>query len=162
MEVSSSHQVNVFFIYVLSGLICGTFFDIQRLLRRIFAAGSTRTLVEDFIFAVFTVFMTIAPGFIYNNGEMRYYQIIGILCGGILYAAALSRTVTKILYFFFRLAEKIIVKPTVKICLLLIAPVKWMIRKIKKLKYLGKRVQKKLSRHSKKRRKALKKRIKML
>lgn len=162
MEVSSSHQVNVFFIYVLSGLICGTFFDVQRLLRKMFAAGSTRTLVEDFIFMVFTVFMTIAPGFIYNNGEMRYYQIIGILCGGILYAAALSRVVTKILHFFFRLAEKIIIKPTVKICLLLTIPVKWMLRKIKKLKHLGKRVQKKLARHSKKRRKALKKRIKML
>ena len=106
--------------------------------------------------------MTIIPGFIYNNGEMRYYQIIGILCGGILYATALSRVVTKILYFFFRLAEKIIVKPTVKICLLLIVPVKVLIRKIKKLKNFGKRVQKKLSRHSKKRRKALKKRIKML
>lgn len=162
MEVSSSHQVNVFFIYVLSGIICGTFFDIQRLLRRMFAAGGTRTLVEDFIFAVFTVFMTIAPGFIYNNGEMRYYQIIGILCGGILYAAALSRMVMKILGFLFRLIEKIIIKPAVKICLLITIPVKWMIRKIKKLKNLGKRVQKKLSRHTKKRRKALKKRIKML
>ncbi len=162
MEVSSSHQVNVFFIYVLSGLICGTFFDVQRLLRRMFAAGSTRTLVEDFVFAVFTVFMTIAPGFIYNNGEMRYYQIIGILCGGILYAAALSRVVTKILYFFCRVAEKIIVRPAIKICLLLIVPLKVLITKIKKLKNLWKRVRKKLSRHSKKRRKALKKRIKML
>lgn len=162
MEVSSSHQVNVFFIYVLSGLICGTFFDVQRLLRRMFSAGSTRTLVEDFVFAVFSVFMTIVPGFIYNNGEMRYYQIVGILCGGTLYAAALSRVVMKILSFLFRLVEKIIVKPVVKICLLLTIPVKWMIRRIKKLKNLGKRVQKKLSRHSKKRRKALKKRIKML
>ena len=162
MEVSSSHQVNVFFIYVLSGLICGTFFDVQRLLRRMFSAGSTRTLVEDFVFAVFTVFMTIAPGFIYNNGEMRYYQIIGILCGGTLYAAALSRMVMKILSFIFHLIEKIIVIPMVKICLFLTIPVKWMMRKIKKLKHLGKRVQKKLSRHTKKRRKALKKRIKML
>ena len=162
MEVSSSNQVNVFFIYVLSGLICGTFFDVQRLLRRMFSAGSTRTLVEDFVFAVFSVFMTIVPGFIYNNGEMRYYQIVGILCGGTLYAAALSRVVMKILSFLFRLVEKIIVKPVVKICLLLTIPVKWIIRRIKKLKNLGKRVQKKLSRHSKKRRKALKKRIKML
>lgn len=162
MEVSSSHQVNVFFIYVLSGLICGTFFDVQRLLRRMFSAGSTRTLVEDFVFAVFSVFMTIVPGFIYNNGEMRYYQIVGILCGGTLYAASLSRVVMKILSFLFRLVEKIIVKPVVKICLLLTIPVKWIIRRIKKLKNLGKRVQKKLSRHSKKRRKALKKRIKML
>lgn len=162
MEVSSSHQVNVFFIYVLSGLICGTFFDMQRLLRKVFAAGSTRTLVEDFVFVVFTVFMTIAPGFIYNNGEMRYYQIIGILCGGTLYAVALSRIVMKILSFLFYLTQKTIVKPVIKLCLLLIIPVKWIIRKIKKLKTLGKRVQKKLSRHSKKCRKALKKRIKML
>ena len=162
MEVSSSHQVNVFFIYVLSGLICGIFFDVQRLLRRMFSAGTTRTLLEDFVFAVFAVFMTIVPGFIYNNGEMRYYQIIGILCGGTLYASALSRMVMKILSFLFHLIEKIIVKPAVKICLLLTIPVKWMIRRIKKLKNLGKRVQKKLSRHSKKRRKALKKRIKML
>lgn len=162
MEVSSSHQVNVFFIYVLSGIICGIFFDIQRILRKRFAAGSTRTLVEDFIFAVFTVFMTIAPGFIYNNGEMRYYQIVGILCGGILYAVTLSRAVMKLLSFLFFLAEKIIIKPAVKICLILTVPIKAVIRKVKKLKNFTKQVQKKLLRHSKKRRKALKKRIKML
>ena len=93
MEVSSSHQVNVFFIYVLSGLICGTFFDVQRLLRRMFSAGSTRTLVEDFVFAVFSVFMTIAPGFIYNNGEMRPFAAlatVGSASIGVLLIISLS------------------------------------------------------------------------
>lgn len=162
MEVSSSRQVSVFLLCVLSGLLCGVFFDVQRLLRRMFAAGSARTIVEDIMFALFTVFMIIAPGFIYNNGEMRYYQVIGILCGGIFYAVALSGVNMKILQFLFHLGEKIIVVPTVKICRILTIPMKMAIRKIKKLKNLGKRVQKKLLRQSEKRRKDLKKRIKML
>ena len=162
MEVSSSHQITVFFIYVLSGFICGIFFDVQRVLRRIMAADSARTFIEDFVFATFTVFMTIAPGFIYNNGEMRYYQIIGILCGGIVYAVALSPVIKKILHFIFCLVNKIIVVPIIRIFRLLVLPLKKLKGKIRKLKTVKTRVQNKLSRHFRKKKKTIKKRIKML
>lgn len=162
MEVSSSHQITVFFLYVLSGFVCGTFFDVQRVLRRMLAADAARTFIEDFAFAVFTVFMTIAPGFVHNNGEMRYYQIIGLLCGGIVYAMVLSPVVRKILYFIFGLVCKMIVIPTMKICRAFFFPFKMLKGKIKEFKTFKTRAKNKLSRHLKRKRKTIKKRIKML
>ena len=162
MEVSSSHQIMVFFIYVISGFICGTFFDVQRLFRKMFKADVARTSIEDLIFAVFTVFMAIAPGMIFNNGEMRYYQIIGILCGGVIYAVVLSRVISRALYFLFWLANKILIIPIVRIYGVLTFPFKKVLNKMRQLKNIEMKAKKKLSRHLKRKRKTVKKRIKML
>lgn len=162
MEVSSSHQVYVFFIYVLSGLLCGVFFDLQRVIRGKYAAGNVRTLLEDFAFAVFSVFMAIAPGYYFNNGEIRYYQLTGLLCGGIIYAAALSGLCKKILHFIVGVTENVIVVPIKKIYLLIIKPLKILKNKVKDIRKAHKKLKKRLSAHLKKRGKALKKRVKML
>ena len=108
MEVSSSHQMYVFFLSVLSGLGCGVFFDLQRSLRRLHFAGSIRTTIEDIIFVVVAVGVTIALGFFFNNGQMRYYQVMGSVSGALFYAAFLSRIVMKILKFIYSMFAKII------------------------------------------------------
>ena len=162
MEVSSSHQLTVFFIYVISGFICGAFFDAQRIFRRMIKADLIRTSIEDLVFAFFTVFMTIAPGFVYNNGEMRYYQCIGILCGGVIYAVVLRPFLRKALYFIIWLINKILVVPIIGIYRISVFPLKRTVNKIRQLKNIEMKVKKKLSRHLKRKGKAVKKRIKML
>lgn len=162
MEVSSSHQVNVFFLYVLAGFSCGIFFDIQRVLRKMLAADVARTFIEDLLFALFTVFMAIAPGFIYNNGEMRYYQIVGILCGGIVYAVILSSVIKKILYFIFCFMHKILVVPLIKTVCFLVLPLKKLKDKINNIKTCMVRIKNRFLRHVRRKRKTIKKRIKML
>jgi hypothetical protein len=100
----------VFLLCVLLGLGCGVFFDFQRCVRKKFFAGILRTTLEDILFATLCIGAVIALGFFFNNGEIRYYQILGSVSGALFYAALLSKLVSKIFLFFFGITEKIIVK----------------------------------------------------
>lgn len=162
MEVSSSHQVSVFFIYILSGIVCGAFFDTQRFLRKLYGAGKMRTFIEDFFFVSFCVAMVLGVGLAFNNGELRYYQFMGALSGVLLYGVALSGFFTKCLNLLFFLLCKILVKPFLKILCFIIIPVKRFLSLIKRLWKKKIRLSKRFSGHRKKRRKHLKKRMKML
>ncbi len=162
MEVSSSHQMYVFFLSVLSGLGCGVFFDLQRSLRRLHFAGSIRTTIEDIIFVVVAVGVTIALGFFFNNGQMRYYQVMGSVSGALFYAAFLSRIVMKILKFFYSMLAKIIINPIIRLLKLLAIPARKLWNIIKRTGSKIKKVKKRVSRKVKKGRNLLKKRIKML
>lgn len=162
MEVSSSHQIYVFVLYVISGVLCGAFFDVQRFLRKLYKAGQTRTQLEDILFAVVCVGAMLTLSYFFNNGEIRYYQIMGSISGALFYAAALSRIFMKILNVLFVLIKKLIIRPIIKICLVLFIPIRKIFRfcrkiclKIKKRLFI-------IVRNIKKRKKRLKKRIKML
>ena len=162
MEVSSSQQVSVFFIYILSGIVCGAFFDTQRFLRRLCGAGKMRTFIEDFFFVSFCVATVIGVGLVFNNGELRYYQFMGAVSGVLFYGVILSGVFTKCLNLLFFLFCKILVKPLMKILGLIMLPVKRLWRMLKVLWKKKIHISKRFSRHRKKRRKHLKKRMKML
>ena len=162
MEVSSSHQVYIFLLSVFSGFICGAFFDVQRFIRTKKGAGTTRTFFEDFLFVIFCVATLIAFSYFFNNGEIRYYQLMGTVSGTLFYAAVLSRVFKKLLEIIFSLFINLILKPVKKLYHLILIPLKWLLNIAKKLKSKKDRVIKRILRHLKKRRKHLKKRIKML
>lgn len=162
MEVSSLHQLYVFLLSVMSGIGCGVFFDFQRSLRRLRFAGSIRTTIEDIIFVLFAMGAAISLGFFFNNGQMRYYQVLGGVSGALFYAAFLSSKVMKLLGAVFAIFEKIIVKPIVKLIKILIVPVRRMSLLVKTGWKKMKRKKKKVARSIRKRKNCLKKRIKML
>lgn len=162
MEVSSSHQMYVFFLSVLSGIGCGVFFDLQRSLRRLRFAGGIRTTIEDIIFVIVSLGVTIALGFFFNNGQMRYYQVMGGISGALFYAAFLSRTVMKLLQLVYSILEKIIVKPVALLLRIASVPMRKLWDIVKALSGKMKKIKKKISRNLKKGKKHLKKRIKML
>ncbi len=122
MEVSSSHQMYVFVLCVLAGALCGVFFDVQRSIRMLKRAGQLRTHLEDLLFAFVCVLTAIILGALINSGQMRYYQIMGLLSGALFYAAFLSRTVTKILRSIYRIFEKFIVVPLIKATRIILMP----------------------------------------
>lgn len=162
MEVSSSHQAYVFLLYVLSGILCGAFFDVQRFLRKLYSAGNTRTMLEDILFGLVCIGIMIGCGVFFNNGEMRYYQIMGCISGALLYVSLLSRLFMKLLNLLFSLVKILIILPIVKICGFLMIPVKKIVNSTGKLAAKAKRKFFAVKRNIKKRRKHLKKRIKML
>ncbi len=162
MEVSSSRQVYVFLLCVLSGLLCGAFFDIQRVLREKYKAGKTRTILEDMLFAFVCIATVIGFGYFFNNGELRYFQLMGTLSGTLFYAAVLSNTFRKLLNMLFSVFLNIVVKPIKKICHLIMIPLRVVSRKARKLKNRKNKMLKSFSRHLGKRKNRLKKRIKML
>ncbi len=162
MEVSSSHQMYVFALYLLSGMLCGAFFDVQRFLRRLHRAGRTRTQLEDVIFATVCVGAMLGLSYFFNNGEIRYYQIMGSISGALFYAAALSRIFMKTLNVISNLIKHIIIRPVIKICSVLLIPIRKIFRLCRKSCMKTKRIFLRVGRKIKTRKKSIKKRIKML
>ncbi len=162
MEVSSSHQMYVFLLCVLLGVGCGVFFDFQRCIRKKFFAGILRTTLEDILFATLCIGAVIALGFFFNNGQIRYYQILGCVSGALFYAAFLSKLVSKIFLFFFGITEKIIVKPFLWLCKMAIIPLRYLRDTLRRWGKGFKRLSLRVSKALKNSLKMLKKRIKML
>ena len=162
MLVSSSHQIYVFLLFIILGIVCGALFDVQRFLRRKSFAGDVRTTVEDIIFTALFVGIMLGASFITNSGEIRYYEIMGAISGILFYAAFLSRIFLKILGFVFETIEKLFVKPLVKTVFLFIAPIKKTALRIRKRFVKLKRRLKSIKKGAKKRKKIIKKRVKML
>ena len=155
MNISSTHQMSVFLICIAVGLFLGMFFDFQRSLRRIFSSGKFRTAAEDLLFAVVFITAQVGAGYLFNDGQMRYYQPLGIIVGILLYAVFLSRIVLKLFCFFFEAIVKLFFKPLITLFGGIYGKIKKICGKIKRIAI---RILKKASR-SKKR---LKKKIKML
>lgn len=107
MEVSVSNQLYVFFVMILCGVCAGVLFDLLRALRRAFGANSFTTSVSDILFWLaisIGVYMTI---FMFNYGQIRWYEIIGIILGSVIYFLALSGIIMKILGALFNFFTKI-------------------------------------------------------
>ena len=162
MEVSSSHQVYVFSMFVLMGAMCGALFDIQRFLRTKKSAGYIRTAVEDVVFSFICIGIMIVSSFQINNGEIRYYQVMGAISGVLFYAAFLSRVFLKTLSVFFRIAEKIFVKPIIKIACFITSPVKKFLIILKRRFARIRRKIRSIKQGVKRRKGIIKKRAKML
>lgn len=122
MEVSSKHQLFVFAVYVISGMGYGAFFDAQRSIRKVFGAGKIRTLFEDLLFVLVCTAAAIMAGFIFNRGQMRYYQVMGLISGVLFYAAFLSTFTMKILGRLYFLISKLILKPIVMTIKIILTP----------------------------------------
>ncbi len=162
MEVSSKHQLFVFVIYILMGIGSGLFFDVQRSLRKMFFAGSIRTLFEDILFAVVCIFGAIVVGFLFNRGEMRYYQLMGLISGVLFYASFLSSFAMKILIAIYRFSRKFVIKPIVITVKIILFPFAGILRFLKKLYLKIKSQSKKAMKSIKSSKNKLKKRMKML
>jgi len=162
MEVSSSHQMYVFLLCVLLGLGCGAFFDFQRCIRKKFFAGILRTTFEDTLFVFVCIGAVIALSFFFNNGQIRYYQILGSVSGALFYAAFLSKLVSKIFLFVFGVTEKIVVKPFLRLCKTAIIPLGYLRDALKTQCKGFKRLSARAFKALRNSLKMLKKRIKML
>lgn len=162
MEVSSKHQMFVFVLCVISGIGCGILFDIQRSLRKISIAGKIRTTAEDTLFAMACTAVALILGFYFNRGQMRYYQVMGIISGALFYSAFLSRIVMKFLLFTYNFLGKILFRPFVKVIKAILHPVIDIFEILKKKSGKLKRVFHRVLHSISVKKKQLKKRMKML
>ena len=67
MSILISDELRLFFIFCVSGIIIGIFFDIFRIIRRTFKTSDFHTYIEDIIFGIITGIFLIFIIFIYNN-----------------------------------------------------------------------------------------------
>ena len=162
MEVSSLNQLTVFGASLITGVLCGVFFDFQRVLRKRRRAGLLRTTFEDIVFASFCVTAVLSTGYIFDNGAVRYYLLLGCIGGCIFYMANLSRKTAKLINLFCDIITKFIIKPLKKTVGFIKIPLIFLIRLRRRIKNIRKKVISGIGRKVKNYAGKLKKRIKML
>ena len=111
MTVSSSQQMNMFLISVIVGIACAFVFDLQRFARKKMRTGEILTNLEDLAFAIVLTAAVIASGYVFNRGNLRYYQILGAAFGMFVYMLFFSRFVMKVTEIVFKIFVKLFVRP---------------------------------------------------
>ena len=74
-------QLQLFFIFLINGLLIGLLFDFFRILRKAIKTADFITYVEDALFWILTGFIILYSIFTYNNGEIRLFMFLAIILG---------------------------------------------------------------------------------
>ena len=96
MNNSIPIQLYLFFIFIISGVVIGIFFDIFRILRKSFKTSNLITYIEDALFWIISGIYFIYMLFKYNNGQIRNYIIVGLLFGLLIYILVISKYFIKV------------------------------------------------------------------
>lgn len=119
-------QMNIFFIFIICGIIIGIIFDIFRILRKSFKTPDMVTYIEDVLFWLITCILFAYTIFTYNNGEIRLYIFIGALIGILIYILTISK-------YFIKFCVKMIDIIKIMIDKFIIYPLKIIFKILRKL-----------------------------
>jgi spore cortex biosynthesis protein YabQ len=104
-----SGQAIIFLLTVAFGLCVGLFFDCFRVLRRTLRHPWFLTQLEDILF---WIAVSLAMFYIMlneNSGEIRFYSILGVFIGMVLYFETLSRLVLPVSVKIVRFIKSVII-----------------------------------------------------
>lgn len=129
MENGILMQLYSMLVFIISGIFIGIFFDIFRILRKSFHTPDIITYIEDALFWLITGLFLIFVIFNFTNGEIRIYNIIGLILGSLLYMILISKIFIKInvkIVLFIKKIVTIIVK-------ILIIPIQFLAKILQKI-----------------------------
>ncbi|MBP3831841.1 MAG: spore cortex biosynthesis protein YabQ [Clostridia bacterium] len=107
----AGNQTYLFIVFTIVGIIIGILFDIFRILRKSFKTKDIVTYIEDILFWILTGIIILFSMYKFSNGELRFFMIIGIIMGTLMYMITFSRYVIKISVFIIKIIKTIIVYP---------------------------------------------------
>ena len=110
MENTVGTQVYSLFLFIITGIIIGAFFDIFRILRRTFKTPDWITYLEDILFWILTGSLLLFVLFYFQKGEIRAYIIIGLFFGTLIYMLTISKYFMKASVLFLTKLKNIISK----------------------------------------------------
>ena len=110
MYANNFEQLTSFIIFSIIGVIVSIIFDVFRILRKTFRTPDIITYIEDIIFWIATGLIILFSIFLFNNGELRLYIFIGIIIGIVLYMLFISKYFIKFNVFIINLIKNIIAK----------------------------------------------------
>ena len=129
------YQIYSLLLFMISGIIIGLFFDIFRILRKTFKTPDLITYIEDAIFWIITALFLLFIIFVFQNGEIRNYTILGLIIGIAIYILTISKYFIRINVFIVNLL-KTIIKDILKILLypfkIIFKPISFLVINIKK------------------------------
>lgn len=103
-------QIHLFFISMIYGVCLGLWYEFFRAIRRCFIHKDKIVHLEDVIFCLSSAIGIFALFQIYNQGNVRFYCLLGIECGVLLYFFIGSELVGKLFYYLIKIFGKIIKK----------------------------------------------------
>ena len=101
MELPIQGQLLLFLYSFLLGLSFGAYYDIFRVCRLFFGNNKITVFIQDLFYFLSCAVAAFIFIFILNRGEVRFFVVISIMIGGLVYYLTLGR-------FVFALFSKIL------------------------------------------------------
>ena len=101
-------QLQLFFIFLINGLLIGLLFDFFRILRKAMKTADFITYIEDALFWILTGFIILYSIFTYNNGEIRLFMFLAIILGILIYLIFISKMILSISLGIIDVVKKIL------------------------------------------------------
>jgi spore cortex biosynthesis protein YabQ len=104
---ASVYQFNVFVYSLILGVILGMLYDVFRIVRIIFKPKEFGVFIQDMVYFILSAFLTFIFMIGFNDGEIRFYVLIGEGIGFCVYHLTVGR--------FFVLCMRYLVEFIIKI-----------------------------------------------
>lgn len=89
-------QTKLFLYAIVFGAALGILYDLFRILRMSFSSGKVMVFFQDVTYGAVSGFLMYLFCFIFNNGEVRAYLLIGSVLGFIIYYFSVGSIVMKV------------------------------------------------------------------
>lgn len=140
MGVSISNQANVFLAMALCGCLVGIVFDLFRILRKFIKMNCIWVNITDVFFIVCCLCIVFTTLIYFNNGQLRWYEFLGLFLGTLLYFLCISKPImyilTKIVGFLQKIVGfilKILLTPMTFLYRILVLTLLYIIRFFKRI-----------------------------
>lgn len=102
-------QQAITFLYAaaLGALLCAVY-DIFRIIRVAFGAKQLAVFIEDIVFSLIALVLTFVFVISFNNGEVRFFVLIGELLGFAIYYFTVGRIVMSLSKAIVRLIKRVL------------------------------------------------------
>lgn len=131
-------EIKLFAIYFITGVLLSILFDIFRASRKNNKTSNIATCIQDIIFWLIAFIIIIIVMFKSNNFEIRFYLVIALVLGSILYYLTISKIVInintrviKIIKNMFSIFKKIFLKIIGRPILFIFLNFKKILKKLK-------------------------------
>ena len=108
-------SLRLFLIMMATGLVIALIYDFFRAIRK-----ATKTAykeisfvvhIEDVLFVLLSLVIFVFVVVVFNDGEIRGYMILGLLCGILIYWAIISPVSNRLLFWIIYFVIKIVTTP---------------------------------------------------
>lgn len=109
IEQGISRELTVFLVMTLSGACSVMLFDMMRSLRAQMLPYEAAVHITDALFWIAAAALGAYLVIRFNDGVLRFYELVGAVCGGCIYEFTIGRYVSFIFDGVFKILHKIIV-----------------------------------------------------
>lgn len=108
MWIYAGNQAFVFCVSVVAGILCGCMYSCLRIFRKCMRAKTAGVFAADIVFWAASAIIVFASSLKSANGELRGFQLFGVLLGAVIYFSAISVFFEKALRAFIKFMRRLL------------------------------------------------------